>query len=164
MKKAAVQQIFYYHFKTNYIWLVLTFLLFAFMLHCIWCYPMVIYWWQTWGLLGCCVYSFILWSIKYLVKHKMVVIDNKYIKIDHCRPLPWRMVAFAEFKIARCCFQKLPIIIIRTKKPLNYRFNLMQKMCSHMDFTPFSIALYALKPEDANFIAAIIAQKTVLLG
>ena len=164
MKQSNQKMFFYYHFKPNYIWLGLTVLLLLFMLHCIYCYPMVIYWWQVWCLLGCCVYSFALWAIKYLFKHKMVEIDDKYIKIDHCRPLPWRMIAFAEFKVARCCFKKLPIIAIRPKKPIRYRFNLLQKLCAKSDFTPFSIALYALKPEDANLIAAIIARKTALLG
>lgn len=164
MKQDIQQQVFYYHFKPNYVWLGLTVLLLVFMLHCIWCYPVIIYWWQTWGLLATCLYSFVLWAVKYLMKHKMAVIDDKYIKIDHCRPLPWRMVAFAEFKIARCCFKKLPIIAIRTKKPIRYKFNLMQKWCAKSDFTPFSIALYALKAEDVNLIATMIAEKTSLLG
>lgn len=164
MRKSAPEHVFYYHFKINYIWLVLTILLFVFMLHCIYCYPIIIYWWQTWGLIGSCIYSFVLWGIKYLCKHKMAVINNKYIKIDHCRPLPWRMVAFAELKIARCCFKKLPIIAIRPKKPIRYKFNLMQKWCAKSDFTPFSIALYALKSEDANRITALISRKIALLG
>ena len=164
MKSAMPQQVFYYHFKTNWLWLILTLLLFFFMLHCVFCYPAAVFWWQTWSLFGCCVYSFALWAFKYLCRHKMAVIDDKYIKIDHNRPLPWRAVAFAEFKSARCCFKKLPIIILRPKKPLRYRYNLMQKWCSHLDFTPFSIALYALTSEDANTITTIIAQKTALLS
>ena len=98
MKSATLQQVFYYHFKTNWIWLLLTLLLFFFMLHCVFCYPAAVFWWQTWSLFGCCVYSFALWAFKYLCRHKMAVIDDKYIKIDHNRPLPWRAVAFAELK------------------------------------------------------------------
>ena len=164
MKKPTPEVIFYYNFKTNYVWLVLTSVLLIFMIYCTWCHPFIIYWWQTWGLIGSLIYSLVLWCIKYLRKHKMAVINDKYIKIDHCRPLPWRMVAFAELKIVRCCFKKLPIIVIRTKKPLHYKFNLMQKLCAKSDFTPFSIALYALKSEDANLIAAIISRKIALLG
>lgn len=164
MKTTPEGRVFYYHFKTNWIWLVLTLLLFAFMLHCMICYPILIYWWQSWTLLGVCVYSFTLWAIKYLCHHKMAVIDDKRIKIDHCRPLPWRMVACAELKVIRCCFKKLPIIVLRPKRPLHYRFNLLQKLLIHSDFTPFSIALYALTPNDAKRIASIIAQKTILIG
>ena len=164
MKNTPEGKVFYYHFKTNWLWLVLTLLLFAFILHCMICYPILIYWWQCWTLLGVCIYSFTLWAIKYLCRHKMAIIDDKRIKIDHNRPLPWRMVACAELKIARCCFKKLPIIVLHPKKPLHYRFNLLQKLLIHSDFTPFSIALYALTPNDAKRIAAIIAQKTVLIG
>ena len=103
-------------------------------------------------------------SNKYLKKHKMAVIDDKYIKIDHCRPLPWRLVACAEMKIARCCFKKLPIIAIKTKKPIRYSYNPLQRLCSKMDFTAFSIALYALKPSDVKKVTEIITQKTILLG
>lgn len=159
MKETPPRQVFYYHFKTNWIWFILTLILFLFMLHCVVYYPVLIYWWQTWGLIGSCVYSFALWAFKYLIKHEMVVIDHNYIKIDHCRPLPWRMIAFAEIKNAQCCLKKLPIIVLRTKKPIKYKFNLMQKLCAKTDFTPFSIALYALKPEDANLIMAIIVRK-----
>lgn len=162
MKTVTPKKIFYYHFKPNYIWPGLTFVLLFFMLHCLIRFPILLYWWQSWGLLFCCFYSFTLWAIKYLCKHKMVVIDDKYIKIDHCRPLPWRMVAFAELKTARCCLKKLPIIVIRPKKPLHYKFNFLQKLCAKSDFTPFSIALYALKPEDANLIALLINHKVGL--
>ena len=164
METSSQGKVFYYHFKTNWIWLGLTLLLLAFMLHCMFCYPILIYWWQSWTLLGVGLYSLILWGIKYLCRHQMAIIDDKRIKIDHCRPLPWRKVAFAEFKIARCCFQKLPIIVLRPKKPLRYRYNLLQKWCAHSDFTPFSIALYALTPNDAKRITALIAQKTTLIG
>ena len=98
------------------------------------------------------------------MKHKMAVIDDKYIKIDHCRPLPWRLVACAEFKTARCFFKKLPVIAIRTKKPIRYKFNPLQKLCAKSDFTAFSIALYALSPDDVRKISTIIAQKTILIG
>mgnify|MGYP006916026648 CR=1 FL=1 len=164
METLGNSKIFYYHFRTNWVWLLLTLLLFAFIVHCVICYPPLVYWWQVWALFGVCVYSFALWTIKYLCKHKMAVIDDKRIKIDHCRPLPWRQVAFAEFKIARCCWHRLPIIVLRPKKPLRYRYNLLQKWCAHSDFTPFSVALYALTPNDAKRITALIAQKTTLIG
>ena len=164
MKKTAVQQVFYYHFKTNWVWPVLTLLLAALLMNCLRHWPAFIYWWLMWALLGCCVYSLVLWGIKYLLPHKMAVIDDKYIKIDHCRPLPWRLVACAELKEARIFGRKLPIIAIRTKKPIRYRFNLLQLWCDKSDFTAFSIALYALTPKDVNRITALIAEKTILIS
>ena len=164
MKSTVLPQVFYYRFKTNYVWLILTLLLLWFVLSLLCRFPAIIYWWEFWGLLGSGIYSLALWSYKYLKKHKMAVIDDKYIKIDHCRPLPWRLVACAEFKTARCGFRKLPIIAIRTKKPIRYSYNPLQKLCSKMDFTAFSIALYALSPEDVKKISEIIARKTILIG
>lgn len=164
MKSTMLPQVFYYHFRPNYVWLILTLLLLWFVLILLCRFPAIVYWWEFWGLLGSGIYSLALWSFKYLIKHKMAVIDDKYIKIDHCRPLPWRLVACAEKKTARCCFKKLPIIVIRTKKPINYSYNLLQKMCSKMDFTAFSIALYALTPSDVKKVTEIISRKTILLG
>ena len=164
MKSHVDSQVFYYRFKTNYIWLLLTLMLFFFVLKGVLRFPALIYWWEVWALFGVCIYSLILWGIKYLIKHKMAVITDKYIKIDHCRPLPWRLVAHAEFKTARCCFKKLPIIAIRTKKPIKYSYNPLQKLCLKSDFTAFSIALYALSPEDVKKITKIIAEKTILIG
>ena len=155
MKKSIPTQIFYYQFKTNYVWLILTLLLLSFVAHLFFRFPVVVYWWEFWGLLGSCIYSLVLWGFKYLKKHKMAVIDDKYIKIDHCKSLPWRLVVCAEMKTARCCFKKLPIIVIRTKKPIDYDYNPLQKLCSKMDFTAFSIALYALSPEDEKKITKI---------
>lgn len=164
MKTSVQSHIFYYHFRPNYVWLLLTLMFLGFMIGVLLRVPVLIFWWQVWGLIGTCVYSLVLWCIKYKMKHKMAVIDDKYIKIDHCRPLPWRLVACAEMKTARCCFRKLPIIAIRTKKPINYSYNPLQKMCSKMDFTAFSIALYALTPSDVKKVTEIISQKTILLG
>lgn len=164
MKSPNESYVFYYHFKTNYVWLFLTLLLLGFIIGVLFRIPMLIYWWQSWGLLIACIYSLVLWCIKYKIKHKMVVVDDKYIKIDHCRPLPWRLVACAEIKTARCGFRKLPIIVIRTKKPINYSYNPLQKLCSRMDFTAFSIALYVLTPDDIKKIKEIISRKTILLG
>ncbi|MBE6467798.1 MAG: hypothetical protein E7004_04315 [Alphaproteobacteria bacterium] len=164
MKSTMLPQVFYYRFKTNYVWLILTLLLLWSVLSLLDCVPKFIYWWEFWGMLGSCVYSLALWAFKYLKKHKMAVIDDKYIKIDHCRPLPWRLVACAEMKTAHCCFKKLPIIAIRTKKPIKYKFNPLQRLCAKSDFTAFSIALYALSEDDAKKITEIIAQKTILLG
>ena len=164
MKPLIKSHVFYYHFKTNYIWLFLTLLLFGFLFNLLFMFPAVIYWWEFWGLFGSGIYSFALWAFKYIKKHKMAVIDDDCIKIDHCRPLPWRLVACAEIKIARCGFRKLPIIAIRTKKPINYSYNPLQKLCSKMDLGAFSIALYVLSPDDVKKIKEIISQKTILLG
>ena len=164
MKSTMLPQVFYYRFKTNYVWLILTLLLLGFVLHLFFRFPVIVYWWEFWGLLVSGVYSLVLWGYKYLKKHKMAVIDDKYIKIDHCRPLPWRLVACAELKMANFGFKKLPIIIIRTKKPINYNYNPLQRLCSKMDFTAFSIALYALSPEDVKKVTEIISRKTILLG
>ena len=164
MKTSIQSHVFYYHFKPNYVWLFATLMFLGFIVGVLCRIPVLIYWWQIWGLIGACIYSLVLWCIKYKMKHKMAVIDDKYIKIDHCRPLPWRLVACAEMKTARCCFKKLPIIAIKTKKPIRYSYNPLQRLCSKMDFTAFSIALYALKPSDVKKVTEIIAQKTILLG
>ena len=92
------------------------------------------------------------------------LLDENGIKIDHGSPLPWKDIKNAEYKTAKCCFQKLPVIILNPKKNIKYHYNFMQKRCAKMDFTAFSIPLYAMTPEDGEKIAALIGKKVKFIN
>ncbi len=155
---------FYYHFKKNYVWLALNFLFLGLVCSCLFCYPAIIYWHQTWVLLGTAVFSFVLWGIKYLVKHRVALVDSTSIKIDHNKPLRWKDIAAAEYRTVRCCFRDLPVIALHPKEGLNYPYNLLQEYCAGTDFTAFSIPLYALTPEEKDEIIGIISKKVKFLN
>ena len=95
MKTSIQAHVFYYHFKLNYVWLFSTLMFLGFIVGVLCRIPVLIYWWQVWGLIGVCIYSLVLWCIKYKIKHKMAVIDDKYIKI-------WDIETFTIVKEMKC--------------------------------------------------------------
>lgn len=155
MKKT---EIFYYNFKKNRFWIVLNILLLAMITACCIKYPACLYWRQTRVLIGTLVFSMLMWGFKYIIKHRVAQLDDKGIKIDHCDTLPWKDIKNAEYKTAGCCFQKLPIIVLHPKKNIKYHYNFMQKRCAKMDFTAFSIPLYAMTPQDGKKITSLIGK------
>lgn len=157
-------QAFYYKFKKNWFWMGMNILLLALMLCCCIKYPSCLYWRQTKVLIGTLVFSFVAWGLKYWCRHRVALLDENGIKIDHCSPLPWKNIKNAEYKTAKCCFQKLPVIILNPKKNIKYHYNFMQKRCAKMDFTAFSIPLYAMTPEDGEKIAALIGKKVKFIN
>lgn len=155
------EKTFYYNFEPLNAWFVfnsvaLIILVYG-MFNCrclLCCYP------QMWIICGVLLFSWAVWFYKYVIKHKVAVITDKDITIDHCRPLKWADIAGAEERIVRCCGKK-KIIVLQPKKDIDYRYNFLQR--HNGEFTPFSIPLYGiLTPEDEQEITAIVAKKVKL--
>lgn len=155
----AKEQVFYYHFKKNYVWLVLNLLMLGPLLSCCLRHPACFYWWQFQVLIGLFGVTLLLWGYKYLCKHTLAVVSETGIKIDHCQILRWDDIVSAEYRQARCCFRRLPIIILRPRQGLKYHYNYLQKRCAQMDFTAFSIPLYDITKEDSRILQQIIAEQ-----
>lgn len=120
MKEAKT---FYYRFDKINAWFVFNTALLITMLYVsIKCYCLL-FWWQTQVLWGVTVFSWLVWSYKYLLPQRLAVVDDKTITIDHCRPLAWKDIKNAEEKIVRCGFRRLRIIVLHPKKGINYRYN-----------------------------------------
>lgn len=80
---------------------------------------------------------------------KLAVVTNEGIKIDHNAFLKWSDVALAEEKYTGWLTRR-PIIALHLVPGAEYRLTFMQHLCRHNVFTPFSIPLYAMVPEDAG--------------
>ena len=157
------QKIFYYTFRKFNLHLVLTFLITLSVLCALKCCPRIFLWWPVIAFCFALALCWITWILLYVVKHKMLVITNKNIKIDHCEPLAWKDIDHAEIRFVRYCLCKKPIIALVPKKKIKYNYNLLQKqlMKRGCDFPPFSIPLYEIvSPYDAIEIYNIIAEKT----
>ena len=111
-----------------------------------------------WGTLA---FSCAVWSWKYLHKQRLALITDESIAIDHCQPLAWNDIDYAEERVVRCCFRKLKIIVLIPKSGLDYQYNFLQR--HNGDFTAFSIPLYEIITKtDAEEITALIAKKVKL--
>jgi len=149
---------FYYEFDPINLWMILNvvmIVIFVYALSCCPCY--IYYWWQTWVLIGVLVISVVLWVYKYGFSHRMALIDNKGITIDHCEPIEWKNIESAEEKIVRCCFKNRKVLILKPKKGIKYKYNFLQK--HNAGFSPFSIPLYGiLNKKDEEEIVKIIKE------
>lgn len=149
---------FYYKFNRLNLWMALNVLMiitFAWGLnHC----PRLLYWDQTQILLGVLLLSLLGWAYKYLLRHKMAVITDEDITIDHCAPLKWKDIVSAEERIVRCGLHKYKIIVLSPKDGIDYKYNFLQK--HNYGFTAFSIPLYGIiSNSDTAEISKIIADK-----
>lgn len=90
----------------------------------------------------------------------LAVINHEGIKIDHNALLNWNDIEVAEEKYTSFISRR-PIIALhlRTKAKDKYKLTFMQHLCKHNVFTPFSIPLYAMSPEDAEAIKNIIKRR-----
>ena len=86
---------------------------------------------------------------------KLAVVTNEGIKIDHNAFLKWSDVALAEEKYTGWLTRR-PIIALHLVPGAEYRLTFMQHLCRHNVFTPFSIPLYAMVPEDAAKIRTLV--------
>ena len=92
-----------------------------------------------------------------IVPQRLAYINKDGIKIDHNEMLRWQDIETAEERytsyISRRPFMALHL---RENCIKNYRLTFMQKLCQKNIFTPFSIPMYAMRPEDSSQIRAII--------
>ena len=159
MKKAKT---FYYQFDWLNGWFILNTSLTITLAYCTFRCPVLLFWPQTQVLIATAVFSWLVWGYKYLLKHRLAVIDDVSIKIDHCRPLFWKDVQFAEEKTVRCGLKKYRILALHPKKDIHYHYNFLQK--HNGNFTPFSIPLYHIvSKQDIDEITRLIAAKVKIL-
>lgn len=95
-----------------------------------------------------------------LIPQTLAVLSAKGIKIDHNELLEWNDIALAEEKYSGA-LTHLPFIVLHLKPgaETKYRLTFMQNMCRYNVFTPFSIPLYAMAPEDADKIRELIRRR-----
>ena len=118
---------FYYKFNPVNAWMIFNAVLFIMILHCCIVCPCLLFWWQTQVIIGVFIFSTLAWGYKYVLKHKMAVIDDEGITIDHCNKLLWKDVESAEEKTIRCWFKKYDIIVLNPKKGIDYKYNFLQR-------------------------------------
>ncbi len=149
---------FYYKFNPVNVWMIFNAVLFIMILHCCIVCPCLLFWWQTQVIIGVFIFSTLAWGYKYVLKHKMAVIDDEGITIDHCNKLPWKDVENAEEKTIRCWFKKYDVIVLNPKKGIDYKYNFLQR--HNCGFTAFSIPLYPIvRKEDIKEIRDILSKK-----
>lgn len=150
-------QTFYYRFKRLNFWLALNISLIIIMSYGLICCPCLLYWKQAQVLLGITIFSNLAWMWLHLLKHKMAVVTDKYIKIDHNAPLYWKDISSAEEKTVRCGLRKCKIIALNPKDGIDYKYTFLQK---HNCFPPFSIPLYGIVDDkDIEKIISVIKTK-----
>lgn len=151
----------YYRFKILSGWfclnLILTLLTVAAFIKC----PAFFYWPEVLAIAVALLCSWLIWGYIHLLKHLMAVVTDKYIKIDHNKPLAWKDVENAEERIVRCGLRKYKVLILNPKENTDYKYNFLQK--HNGEFTAFCIPLYGiLTPEDEEKITNIVAKKVPL--
>lgn len=152
-------QKFYYSFKKNYFWLFSNVAMLLLLVSCGVNHPACWFWWQMQVLLGLFLVTLLMWCYKYLLKHKVAEVSEFGIKIDHNHWLKWSDVISAEYREVDCCFNKLPVISLRTPKHMRYKYNYLQRRCEKIGFGAFSIPLYDVEKEDIHKLSHIIVEK-----
>lgn len=156
------QKVFYYKFEPVNAWFVFNCVLLITLGYGSFRCPCLLYWPQMQILWGTAVFSWLVWGYKYLLKHKMAVVTEDSIAIDHCRPLPWKDIKNAEEKTVRCGFRKYRVIVLHPKDNIDYKYNFLQK--HNCNFTAFSIPLYGiLSKEDEEEMTQIVKQKVPMI-
>ena len=155
------KQTFYYKFRTIDTLLLLNLALIYMLYKCCHKIPALLHWPQVQAIIAAVIVSSLIWIYLHCFKHKVAVIDGKNIKIDHCQPLAWKDIDYAEERIVRCCFKKRRIIVLIPKDGIDYQYNYLQK--HNGEFTPFSIPLYnIISKKDEEEIIKIISKKVKL--
>lgn len=149
---------FYYRFNRINLWMALNAALVITLVWCLSRCPCLLYWRQTQVLIGVASFSILAWGYKYILKHKMAVVTDDDITIDHCAPLKWKDVAAAEERLVRCGLRKYKVIALIPKDGIDYKYNFLQK--HNGGFTAFSIPLYGIiSNSDADEISGIVKDK-----
>ncbi len=91
---------------------------------------------------------------------KLAVINREGIKLDHNQLLKWQDIEIAEEKYTSYISRR-PFMALHLKAGAlaHYHLTFMQKLCKNNIFTPFSIPMYAMRPEDAAHIRELIKKQ-----
>jgi len=91
------------------------------------------------------------------VPQTLAIVNKEGITIDHNALLKWQDIEVAEEKYTSFLTRRPFIALHINKENLKkYKLTFMQKLCKNNIFTPFSIPMYAMRPEDAAEIRNII--------
>lgn len=92
-----------------------------------------------------------------IIPQTLAITNKDGIKIDHNELLSWHDIELAEEKYTSYLTRR-PFMALHVKKATlaKYHLTFMQKLCKANIFTPFSIPLYAMRPEDVAEIRNII--------
>jgi hypothetical protein len=101
--------------------------------------------------------AFILTVAVVIFKPTLAVVNRDGIKIDHNELLKWQDVTVAEEKYTSYISRR-PLIALHVEpeKLKQYHLTFMQVLCKGNVFTPFSITMYAMRPEAAENIRKVI--------
>lgn len=122
---------------------------------------------ESWFLLGIQIVTEVLClmalaSIFFVVicPQKLAVVNKDGIKIDHNELLRWHDIAVAEERYTSYISRR-PFMALHLKEGAlrKYRLTFMQRLCKNNIFTPFSIPMYAMRPEDAAHIREMIKRQ-----
>lgn len=92
-----------------------------------------------------------------IVPQTLAVTNKDGITIDHNALLYWDDIEVAEEKYTSYLTRRPFIALhVHAESIKNYKLTFMQKLCKNNIFTPFSIPMYAMRPEDAAEIRNII--------
>ncbi len=156
-----MQETIYYHFKKNYIWLMLNVMALVLIASCLLKNLSYACWWEFQVLTSLFIFTLLIWIYKYAIKQPMAVITDETIKIDHSNPIAWKDIELAEERMVKCCGKERRVIVLLPKKGLDYKYSFLQK--HNGEFTPFCLPLYGiLTPEDEEKVFRIVAEKVGL--
>lgn len=105
------------------------------------------------------VFLYARFRARLLFPQKLAIVTDEEIKIDDNAPLKWKNIAEAN-EIFAGPGRRRRIIALRPVEGFKCRLTFMQRICRHLQFTAFSIPLYAMTGEDAEKIRAIVAART----
>ena len=152
----------YYDFKTNYVWLILNIMGIMFLMKCAAKIPLCSYWWEWRILMLTLVITLLLWGYKYLFKHVLAQTSPEGLKIDHNEILKWEDITSLEPKNVRLGLRRLPVITIKTRPAMRYKYNFLQKRCEKIGFGAFSLPLYDADNKEIETLVKVIKKRANL--
>lgn len=157
-RKIKMQKTYYYSFPKKNLWLTVNLLLAAMIAGCAYSCPCIFFFDETAYIIGAVALSILAWIYFYLFKHKMAVVTDDYIQIDHTAPLYWKDIKTAEERDVFCCCKKRKILVLVPKDNIDYKYNFLQK--HNGAFTPFSIPLYGvISSQDEEELREVVKKK-----
>lgn len=111
----------------------------------------------------CTVY--LVFLVIYLVfMRKVVILNNRYIKIERASQVFWEDIEYMHYAEVRIgLIKKSPLLFVKLADEKKYHLNFIQKMAHFVGFAPFSIPLYVFQPEERKLLLAELVKFTKIL-